>query len=452
MRRFWAAAVLAVAVVAGAAIPASAGSDVYASLPAEAPPVLDATQIEGSTAPAPTPEGVSAAVAAIITSSRLGSATSATVIDPATGEVLFDYNGSAPRTPASTLKVLSALAAVQALGPQTRLATRVVASGDGGIVLVGGGDSTLALTDRGEPDNSGADFELQRATLTDLADRTAAALSTSSVALTYDASLFGAPYVSPDWSTIDVAAGAVGPVTALMVDGGRVSMDTDVREDDPASAAAAAFAALLADRGITVTSIAAGIAPANASELARVESAPIADMVTLDLTNSDNDVTEALAHLAGAQASGVGTFASGAAATIATLTAMGIDTTGVTLVDGSGLAATNAVPTSVLAKVMAAIARPGDRAGTMWPLGPALAVAGLTGTLNERFTMSPQGFGIVRAKTGTLSDVSGLTGTLRDVDGRVLVFAAVSNDVSDIFAARPTLDAFATALVECGCQ
>ena len=57
----------------------------------------------------------------------------------------------------------------------------------------------------------------------------------------------------------------------------------------------------------------------------------------------------------------------------------------------------------------------------------------------------------MRAKTGTLADVSALTGTLRDVDGRVLVFAVLSNDVADIFAARPTLDAFAAALVACGC-
>jgi D-alanyl-D-alanine carboxypeptidase/D-alanyl-D-alanine-endopeptidase (penicillin-binding protein 4) len=237
-----------------------------------------------------------------------------------------------------------------------------------------------------------------------------------------------------------------------MVDGGRISIDIDVREDDPAAAAAQAFAGLLSERGITVTEITSAKASSGARELARVESAPIADLVTLDLTNSDNDVSEALAHLAGAKLTGVGTFASGSQATIAALTAMSISTDGVTLADGSGLSAKNAVPALVLAEVMAVVARESSASRpNLWPLVPGLAIAGLTGTLNDRFAWSPEAFGIVRAKTGTLLGVSALTGTLRDVDGRVLVFAVLSNDVADIYAARPTLDAFAAALVACGC-
>ncbi|MCX6421132.1 MAG: D-alanyl-D-alanine carboxypeptidase/D-alanyl-D-alanine-endopeptidase [Actinobacteria bacterium] len=433
---------------------ARAEGPTYAQLPQQAPAVLEATAVEGSTAPTPTEAGVAAAVTDIITSTRLGSATSAVVIDPTTGLTLFDYNGSTPLTPASTAKVLSAVAALQALGPQTRLATRVVTgAADGSIVLVGGGDSTLALMDRGSGDSGGADYEIIRATLTDLADATAAALAgESSIQLGYDASLFGAPYLSPDWSSADIASGAVGPVTALMVDGGRISIDIDVREDDPAAAAAQAFAGLLSERGITVTEITSAKASSGARELARVESAPIADLVTLDLTNSDNDVSEALAHLAGAKLTGVGTFASGVEATIAALTAMSISIDGVTLADGSGLSAKNAVPALALAEVMAVVARESSASRpNLWPLVPGLAIAGLTGTLNDRFAWSPEAFGIVRAKTGTLLGVSALTGTLRDVDGRVLVFAVLSNDVADIYAARPTLDAFAATLVACGC-
>ena len=445
---------LACAVLLGGA--AHAEGQTYAQLPAQAPAVLEATAVEGSAAAAPTADGVAAAVTDIITSSRLGSSTSAVVIDPATGLTLFDYNGATPLIPASTAKVLSSVAALQTLGPQTRLATRVVAgSVDGAIVLVGGGDSTLALVDRGSGDSGGSDYSIPRATLTDLADATAKALTAvgeSSVQLGYDASLFAAPYVSADWSPADVAAGAIGPVTALMVDGGRVSMDTNVRVEDPAAAAAQAFAGLLSERGITVTEITATQAPSGANELARVESAPIADLVTLDLTNSDNDVSEALAHLAGAKLTGIGTFASGAQATYATLTAMSISTDGLTLDDGSGLSTKNAVPALVLAEVMAVAARESSESRpNLWPLVPGLAIAGLTGTLNDRFASSPSAFGIVRAKTGTLADVSALAGTLRDVDGRVLVFAVLTNDVADIFAARPTLDAFAAALVACGC-
>jgi D-alanyl-D-alanine carboxypeptidase/D-alanyl-D-alanine-endopeptidase (penicillin-binding protein 4) len=87
-----------------------------------------------------------------------------------------------------------------------------------------------------------------------------------------------------------------------------------------------------------------------------------------------------------------------------------------------------------------------------WPIGPGLAVAGFTGTLADRFVSMPTAVGIVRAKTGTLDGVSALAGTLRDLDGRVLVFAVIANEVPDVYAARAALDSFATTLVGCGCE
>ncbi|MGH3979175.1 MAG: D-alanyl-D-alanine carboxypeptidase, partial [Pseudonocardiaceae bacterium] len=61
------------------------------------------------------------------------------------------------------------------------------------------------------------------------------------------------------------------------------------------------------------------------------------------------------------------------------------------------------------------------------------------------------GRGWVRAKTGTLTGVNSLAGTVLDVDGRLLVFAALSNG-PDPAAARPRLDELAAALRSCGCR
>ena len=62
-----------------------------------------------------------------------------------TGEVLFDRNATAPNSTGSVLKVLTAAAGLSALGPDYRFTTKVVeGSAPGSIVLVGGGDVTLA--------------------------------------------------------------------------------------------------------------------------------------------------------------------------------------------------------------------------------------------------------------------------------------------------------------------
>jgi len=83
---------------------------------------------------------------------------------------------------------------------------------------------------------------------------------------------------------------------------------------------------------------------------------------------------------------------------------------------------------------------------------PHLLVAGATGTLSERYASTNRdGAGWVRAKTGTLSQASGLTGFVVDTDGRVLTFALLSNDRSP-GESRPALDAVAATLRGCGCR
>ena len=73
---------------------------------------------------------------------------------------------------------------------------------------------------------------------------------------------------------------------------------------DPALAAATLFAALLDERGLSID----GPQPGSAvgSVIAETESVPLATMVETMLTESDNDMAEQLAHLAGAELTGVG--------------------------------------------------------------------------------------------------------------------------------------------------
>lgn len=88
-----------------------------------------------------------------------------------------------------------------------------------------------------------------------------------------------------------------------------------------------------------------------------------------------------------------------------------------------------------------------------WAVSSGLPVAGFTGTLAERYDSESAraGRGVVRAKTGTLTGVSSLAGTVRDRDGRLLVFAVLTQG-ADTDAARTALDEFAAALAGCGCR
>ena len=137
----------------------------------------------------PTSSGLNSALTGTLSSAALGSGVAAVVADAA-GNVVYSRNGSELATPASTEKIATAIAALDVLGPGARFSTRVVSGRGDSIVLVGGGDPTLAA---GYPPAS--DYP-QPATLKDLAARTASTLKAehrSQVDLDYDTSLYTGP-------------------------------------------------------------------------------------------------------------------------------------------------------------------------------------------------------------------------------------------------------------------
>ncbi len=85
-----------------------------------------------------------------------------------------------------------------------------------------------------------------------------------------------------------------------------------------------------------------------------------------------------------------------------------------------------------------------------------LPVAGFTGSLAYRFVDdAPAGLGLVRAKTGTLTEagVHGLAGIVVTRRGTPLVFAAVADQVPlrKTLDARAQLDKLAARLTTCAC-
>ncbi|ABK51974.1 D-alanyl-D-alanine carboxypeptidase/D-alanyl-D-alanine-endopeptidase [Acidothermus cellulolyticus 11B] len=412
-------------------------------------------------APIPDPSALRAHLAAAL-GVLAGDDAALVVTDPATGRVLLDDGGNRRMPPASTLKIATAVAALAALDPQTRFATSVVLHGDR-VVLVGGGDPTLAApAPAAGGSSSGPPMPSQRlgsslrpAQLADLADRTASelrALGRQRVSLGYDASLFVGPATAAGWQSSYIAEGDVAPVSALEVNEGRVDPARDARSPAPGASAAASFARLLAAAGIVVEGAPVVTAAAPADRvLAVVQSPTLADLVRQMLTVSDNDLAEAIARQVAIARGLPASFAGATQAIRDTLNDLGIDTSGLTISDASGLSTLDRLQPRMLTALLRLVLT-NDRFSAV---REGLPVAGLTGTLASRFTApaAAPGVGVVHAKTGTLATVVTLAGYTTDYDGRVLAFAVLADAVprSQIRAAESAVDALVGALVTCGC-
>jgi D-alanyl-D-alanine carboxypeptidase/D-alanyl-D-alanine-endopeptidase (penicillin-binding protein 4) len=453
----------ALRVPVAAALPAVRAAPVLA--PVGVRPVAGgAGQAAGTagTAALPTAGGLAALVAAMLPDTEVGPGLGVEVADALTGEVLYSDNGTALATPASTTKVVTAVAALAVLGPDARFSTSVRQVA-GGIVLVGGGDPTLAVNDYPSSDYP------RPATLAALAASTARALKAEgrgSVRLGYDTSLYSGPGMAPGWSDSDIYTGNVTPIEALEADQGRLTPDGALQDSDdplnfaprttdPVGLTVSAFADLLRRDGIAVSgSPSPATAPASAPVLASVSSPPLSAIAGQMLDESNNVIAENMArHLAIAMGLPA-TFAGAADAIVTELRRLGV-TTPISLVDGSGLSPEDGIAPETLVRVLEiAAGSPRLRAAVS-----GLPVAGFTGTLSAGGSVfggiGGAARGVVRAKTGNLTTVAALAGLVYDRSGRLLVFAIMAPRVPGaamLQTAADAIDAAAAGLAACGCR
>ena len=82
-----------------------------------------------------------------------------------------------------------------------------------------------------------------------------------------------------------------------------------------------------------------------------------------------------------------------------------------------------------------------------------MPVAALTGTLADRYRRGPAAgaAGVARAKTGNLTGVDTEAGYVVDTDGRLLVFAFLTDRAVGPDATEAALDRLVGRLATCGC-
>jgi D-alanyl-D-alanine carboxypeptidase/D-alanyl-D-alanine-endopeptidase (penicillin-binding protein 4) len=429
------------------------GADGEPSGALSAPPVLAALGVpaggsgRAASGRVPTEQSLRALLDPLLADGSLGRSRTAAVVDVATGRQVYGRQAGQALTPASTTKLATAVAALSAVGADHHIATRAVLQGDAHhgtprVVLVGGGDPTL--TARADAQGSASLRTLAEATARELKAR-----HVRRVTLAYDDSLYTGPRLHVIGPNENLTA-----VTALMADEGRRDDSTSgpaPRSTDPSGDATAAFAGFLKDHGIAVQGRpGAAKTSGGAKSLATVQSPPLSSLVERMLTNSDNDIAEALARQTALVSHQPVSFAGGAKAIGARLARLGLPMSGAAFADGSGLDRADRLSADLLTSLLAVAAAPGHP--ELRPVLTGLPVAGFTGTLEHRYAGADlPGTGLVRAKTGTLTGVNTLAGTVVDTDGRLLAFAVMTAGSTSPAATQSALDHLATALTECGC-
>lgn len=385
-------------------------------------------------------------------------------------ELVTDVRGGEPLVPASLNKILTAAVILELAGPDATFATEVfitneardsIADGvlEGDLYLVGDGDPVLSTPDyigRWDEPRAHTDItalaeqvatELTRLGVNDIrggvvADESRYPEEERDYTRELPGPVFGAEEGEeedggagesadePIWKPSFVTQNQAGPLSALLVNDGYVSYPDEpnrranVRAEDPARWAVELFDDLLEAREFRIRSrTSKGTAPQIPDErtsLGRVESPPLSEIVTRMLTYSDNTIAEMLLKEIGIRSGLDSARMSAVFGIYGMLQDFGLSLDEIVISDGSGLSSYNRVTCTLVAEVL-------RRAGPDSALVDGLAGVGESGTLSECLSRNPAVTGRVRAKTGTLNDVTALAGITETSVGDVITFAVIAN-------------------------
>jgi D-alanyl-D-alanine carboxypeptidase/D-alanyl-D-alanine-endopeptidase (penicillin-binding protein 4) len=233
---------------------------------------------------------------------------------------------------------------------------------------------------------------------------------------------------------------------------------------DPANFAAAAFRTVLESAGIRVGggvrtvrrsegspisfgAVSNGGGPAVPPRVLGTHLSPTLREVTT-VTNhvSQNLFAESLFKTVGRVALGDGSFQGGAQAVQFFLQCeQPFDFSTIRIVDGSGLSPINRITPRVTVHLLDLMTRTDVWDVFYASLPEAASPNGGQHSLRGRMGGTPAARNL-RAKTGTIANVSGLSGYVHSVDGELLAFSILTNDIASTNAAKRTEDAIGARL------
>jgi D-alanyl-D-alanine carboxypeptidase/D-alanyl-D-alanine-endopeptidase (penicillin-binding protein 4) len=397
---------------------------------------------DGAARAVPTARSASALRSQLTTDLRkAGGASSALVVDETTGQTLLSVAPTAPRLPASVEKLYTTTAALLELGPSAAFTTTVL--GVGALQPGGIWKGTLYLRGGGDPTFGDAHFDSVNYGTGATVQQLVAALSRAGIRqvdgpIVGDGSYFDSRLGTPATGyrpSIELE----GQLDALAYDAGFQSSAESSLQPQPTLWAAQAFASVLKSSGVRLpkrTRVAIGVTPAGARTLASISSPPLATILELTNSPSDNFFAEMLLKDLGARLGGDGTTADGAAVVRAAIAErLGLHPL---FNDGSGLSKADRTTAADVVTLL-------ERMQSNPTFTNSLAIAGVRGTMQHEM-VGTRAVGDCRGKTGTLNNVANLAGYCTAANGDHLVFAFLMNSVANTDAGHLQEDLMGEAL------
>ncbi|HEY6550878.1 MAG TPA: D-alanyl-D-alanine carboxypeptidase, partial [Solirubrobacterales bacterium] len=238
-----------------------------------------------------------------------GGASGLFVIDGETGTPVCARAAAKPRPLASNMKLFTTSTALARLGPQSRIPTVLRTDGGidrngvlhGSLYLVGGGDPALGTPSfyRRFLGGLGTNLFLLKREVRE------AGVNSITGRVYADDSIFDRLRGVADSGY--ATSSEIGPLSGLDFNSGYSSASASSFATDPAVTAAATLAQSLRTAGVRVsTKVALATAPPFSTELARVESPPLTEIVNTTDVYSHNFFAEMLIKLLGARLGGAG--------------------------------------------------------------------------------------------------------------------------------------------------
>ena len=417
------------------------------------------------------------------------------VVSLVTGEVLYEKDAGKLYHPASTMKLITAAAALAKLGPNYRFRTTLYAdhlAGNrvfGNIYLKGSGDPVLDSDDLEKMVEKLAEVGTKNLQGDIIVDETYFDAIRRGKGWMWDDGPIGGYFshlsaltinrngvlvrISPGTEVGDPVRVHLDPPTQymkmvneattvaasekvrvrlkrkngsdeeniLMINGalaiGQTEMNRRVDILDPALYCGTLLREMLAERGVPLQGrVRYGEVPEEAVEIIQHVSPPLSRILWEMNKPSDNLIAELLLKTIGAEIKGTpGTGEKGLGAINEFLSEIGMEAAGYALADGSGVSRYNLVTASLLTDLLVYMFR---NFAVMPEYLASLPVGGVDGTLTRRMRgMSAEG--VLRAKTGTLRGITTLAGYTVTADGETVAFSILVSNYLGSASPRRTL-------------